>query len=234
MSEERETSGVLRSAGVALALSLLLIVAGHAAAADPASPEGRPAGAQSEPETDYEKTKGEALDAYIAGRLITAYALSEHLSPYALQVEVTDARVLLGGVVANQVQRDLAIEIARGIEQAREVSSRIKVDPAHVRSAPIAPQPQFAQRFSDAGITARIKSRLLMNGSTDGLAIDVDTRGRNVQLSGEVDSPEESALAEQIAINTRGVKRVQNQLAVAHRAAGSRRSGAAGRAWYRR
>lgn len=194
----------LRNATAALALTLLLMVAGHADAGDPGPPDANL----------YEKAKGDALDAYIAGRLITAYGLSEHLSPFAIGVAVRDAKVVLTGAVQNKVQRDLALEIARGIAQARAVDSKIIVDPKAVRDESAARQ-GFTLRFSDAAVTARVKTRLLWNGSTRGLAMDVDTEQRVVTLAGSVDSTVESALAEQIALNTQGVTRVNNHLQVA-------------------
>lgn len=196
----------LRPAMTALALTFLLMAAGHAEAGDPSAPPAAPdAGAT------YEKAKGEALDAYIAGRLITAYGLSEHLSPFEIQVAVKDAKVVLSGAVETKVQRDLALEIARGIEQAQDVRSRIVVDPGLRRPEPGA-QRGFSRAFADAGITARVKTRLMWNGSTSGLSLDVDTDHHAVTLSGTVDSAVESALAEQIALNTRGVERVENRL----------------------
>jgi osmotically-inducible protein OsmY len=59
-----------------------------------------------------------------------------------------------------------------------------------------------------------VKSKLLGNPNTEGLQIDVDTRGDVVTLSGEVASPEEKALAEELTRNTGDVKTVRNQLVV--------------------
>lgn len=200
----------LRNAAAAFALTFLLMIAGHADASGQDTP--RPASVD---HSAYEKAKGDALDAYIAGRLITAYRLSEHLSPFEIGVAVKDGRIVLTGAVETQVQYDLALEIALGIEQARAVDSQITVDPNAPRNESAPQQEGFTRSFSDAGITARVKTRLLWNGSTNGLAVNVYTDGREVTLSGTVDSSAESALAEQIALNTQGVERVENRLHVA-------------------
>lgn len=196
----------LRNAASAFALTLLLMLAGHADAGDR---EAQPTVAA------YEKAKGEALDAYIAGRLITAYGLSEHLSPFEIGVSVKDGKIVLTGAVETQVQHDLALEIAHGIEQAHAVDSKITVDPQAPRNESAARQEGFTSLFSDAGITARVKTRLLLNASTSSFAVNVYTDGRAVTLSGTVDSSAESALAEQIALNTQGVERVENRLQIA-------------------
>jgi osmotically-inducible protein OsmY len=52
------------------------------------------------------------------------------------------------------------------------------------------------------------------NPNTQGMQIDVDTRGDVVTLSGEVASSEEKSLAEELTRNTGDVKDVRNQLVV--------------------
>src|SRR5262249_47016247 len=69
-----------------------------------------------------------ARDAYIAGRLVTAYALSEDLAPFDLRVEVADGVVTLGGTVDDKVLRELAIEIARDVDEVEEVVSELVVE----------------------------------------------------------------------------------------------------------
>lgn len=167
-----------------------------------------------DPVSGYAKARGGALDAYIAGRLTTAFMLNRHLAPYDLHVDVHDTEVTIGGTVESAVLRDLALEVARGIQEAGAVRSLIRVDPAFTPAAPPA-RAGLALRFEDASITARVKTRLLWHGSTSGLAIYVDTRQHVVTLTGTVRSTEESALAEQIAANTPGVRRVENRLYVA-------------------
>lgn len=66
----------------------------------------------------------------------------------------------------------------------------------------------------DATTTATVKSKLLIDGETQGVRIDVDTLDHVVTLSGDVDTAAESDLAEQIASNIDEVERVQNELRV--------------------
>ncbi|MGH8193686.1 MAG: BON domain-containing protein [Woeseiaceae bacterium] len=65
-----------------------------------------------------------------------------------------------------------------------------------------------------ATLTARVKSELLVNQNTDGLAINVDSHNGAVTLSGEVSTSTERVLAERIASNVNGTESVSNRLVV--------------------
>jgi osmotically-inducible protein OsmY len=78
----------------------------------------------------------------------------------------------------------------------------------------------IGQGIQDAAMTARIKSRLLLNDSTNGLKINVDTSNKEVTLNGTVETEAEKNLAEEIARSTEGVRDVQNQLKIASSAPG--------------
>lgn len=69
----------------------------------------------------------------------------------------------------------------------------------------------------DATITMRIQARYAEDTVVKGRDIDVDTENGVVTLKGSVDSRRERDAAEQIARETAGVKRVENQLRVATR-----------------
>lgn len=183
----------------------------------PASADRGDNGAKGPVAKAYSSAKGEVSDAYIAGRLVTAYTLSEHLSPFDIDIEVSDGAVDLAGTVSSAIERDLAVEIAKGIPAVSKVRSELKVRPDAQRQAQ-AQDAGFARSFNDATLTARVKSRLILNQNTGGLAINVDTDDQVVTLNGKVDTDTEAALAEEIAQNTDGVDRVINQLEVRPRA----------------
>jgi len=67
----------------------------------------------------------------------------------------------------------------------------------------------------DAAITAAVKSRMVENNAVTGDAIQVETLNGNVVLSGTARNPIEKLTAESIAMKVRGVKSVQNQVALA-------------------
>ncbi|BBA33247.1 uncharacterized protein sS8_1287 [Methylocaldum marinum] len=68
--------------------------------------------------------------------------------------------------------------------------------------------------MSDTAITAKVKSALLADQSTSGLAIQVETEKGVVQLSGFVDSAMEKEKAADIARGVEGVKDVKNDIRV--------------------
>lgn len=77
------------------------------------------------------------------------------------------------------------------------------------------PQSATQRSMSDAEITAKVKSKLLLDPHTHGLTIHVITNNGVVLLEGEVNSAMEADLARQITLNTEGVVNVVNRLKVA-------------------
>jgi hyperosmotically inducible protein len=68
---------------------------------------------------------------------------------------------------------------------------------------------------TDAAITTAVKTKLLGDGKTPGLKIDVDTDNGVVTLTGDVATAEARAEALRLARTTKGVKRVVDKLTVA-------------------
>jgi len=66
----------------------------------------------------------------------------------------------------------------------------------------------------DAAITASVKSRMVEEKEVHADAIQVETLNGNVVLSGFARNPIERLTAESIAMKVRGVKSVQNNVAV--------------------
>jgi hyperosmotically inducible periplasmic protein len=160
---------------------------------------------------------GEAKDAWITGKLEAVYALNRHLNAFAIETDTDNGIVHLTGTVESDIDRDLAGELAKGIEGVVSVDNDLLVA-ANARTAAAktadGPDRPFGVWVDDATTTAAVKSKLLGNPNTKGLEIDVDTRGDVVTLSGEVASTEEKQLAEELAKNTGDVKEVRNQLVV--------------------
>jgi osmotically-inducible protein OsmY len=66
----------------------------------------------------------------------------------------------------------------------------------------------------DAAITATVKARMVEDKAVDAGAIEVETLNGNVQLSGFARNSIEKSTAESIAMKVKGVKSVQNNVAV--------------------
>ena len=66
----------------------------------------------------------------------------------------------------------------------------------------------------DAAITSSVKAKLVENKDVDAGAIKVETLNNTVMLSGFAKSSLEKSTAESIAMQTKGVKAVKNQIVV--------------------
>ena len=146
------------------------------------------------------------------GSIWTAFALNSHLSPFKLGVAVSQGTATLTGNVENQVDRDLAGQIAGDVEGIRKVDNQLKIDEKLGEQAPA--RQSLAQRFDDATVTATIKSKLLWNTSTRDLQGTVDTQDGVVTLKGKAKTADAKQLAGTLAQNTKGVYQVNNLISL--------------------
>ena len=143
----------------------------------------------------------------------TTYTLNPYLRANDLKASVKDGTATLTGTVPEGINKDLAREIALGVEGIKEVDNQIVVDgekPASNR----APAGGYAEAIDDAGITVAVKSKLLWSKYTSALKTTIETKSGRVTLTGTADSPEAKDLAGRLAANTRGVVSVKNKLEV--------------------
>ncbi|WPO99834.1 BON domain-containing protein [Pseudomonas sp. HR96] len=155
---------------------------------------------------------GQLAAARQEGSIWTSFALNKHLSPFALSVKVNQGTAVLEGKVENEVDRQLAEQIALDTSGINKVDNRLTVDPALAEQAP-ARQP-IAQKLEDATLTATIKSKLLWNSITQGLDISVDTVAGVVTLKGHAQTVDAKQLAGQLAKDTDGVYVVNNLISL--------------------
>jgi hyperosmotically inducible protein len=143
----------------------------------------------------------------------TTYALSPYLRAHDLKVSVHDGKATLTGKVDEDVNKDLAKQIALGVNGIKDVDNQIVVQADYV--APMKSSARsYGETIDDATITAKVKSKLIWSRYTDGLSTKVDTKAGKVTLQGTADSAVAKELANNLAMNTRGVVSVDNQLVV--------------------
>lgn len=157
--------------------------------------------------------QGATHDAWIDGKIEASFTLNRYLNPFEIDTQVENGRVLLTGTVESQIDKDLAGEIAEGVDGVTEVTNKLEVVP-DTQTAANNGSRDFGDYVSDATLTAKVKYALIENDSTDGLSIDVDTENAKVTLHGDVDSAQVKELAGRIARNVEGVASVDNQLKV--------------------
>jgi osmotically-inducible protein OsmY len=144
----------------------------------------------------------------------TTYALSPYLRANDLKVSVHAGKATLKGTVEESVSKDLAKQIALGVNGVKEVDNQIVVQPDYVPAKVTTTTRSFGEVIDDATITSTVKSKLLWSKNTSGMAIDVDTKAGKVSLMGNADSAAAKELATRLALNTHGVVSVDNQLVV--------------------
>ena len=154
----------------------------------------------------------ELSEARQEGSIWTAFALNRHLNPFTIDVDVENGSAKLTGKVETDVERDLAEQIALGIEGVKKVDNQLTLDPAFEAKA--SAEPNLSQRFDDATLVATVKSKLLWNSNTEGLDINVNADNGKVSLTGNAQTAEAKELAGRLAANTDGVRAVNNQLSV--------------------
>lgn len=159
-------------------------------------------------------TSPEITDARLDARISTTYALSPHLRAKDLEVVVQDGKATLTGTVGEDIEKVLAEQIALSVDGVEEVDNRIVVEDDYV-APERSEERSYGEVIEDATITAAVKSKLMWSRHADGLATSVDTQSGQVTLQGTATSEEAKALAERLAMNTRGVVSVDNQLKVA-------------------
>lgn len=143
----------------------------------------------------------------------TTYALNPYLRANDLKVTVKNGKATLTGSVPEGVNKELAKEIALGVNGIKEVDNQIVVDGDKpvIHAAPVG---SYGEVIDDATITVAVKSKLLWSKYTDGLTTTVETKSGRVTLSGTADSAAARELAGRLAANTRGVISVRNMLKV--------------------
>ncbi|GAA6132128.1 BON domain-containing protein [Halopseudomonas sabulinigri] len=157
---------------------------------------------------------GDLAEARQEGSVWTAIALNRHLNPFSIDVDVENGVAKLTGEVENDVDRDLAEQVAMSIDGVTEVDNQLKVNPDVETKSNDDGTPSLSQSFSNATTTATIKSKLLWNSNTEGLDVNVTTKNGVVSLSGTAQSDAAKDLAGMLAKDTDGVRRVDNEIKV--------------------
>jgi len=161
-----------------------------------------------------DSTSQEITSARQESQIWTTYSLSPYLRANDLKVSVNAGTATLTGTVEEDVDKELAKQIALGVSGIKSVDNQIMVAADYVSPARTSRERSFGEVVDDATITATVKSKLLWSKNTEGLEMDVDTRMGKVTLNGSAENGAAKELAGRMARNTRGVVAVDNQLVV--------------------
>jgi osmotically-inducible protein OsmY len=155
----------------------------------------------------------EAIAARQEGQIWTTYALSPFLRANDIEVSVVDGKATLTGTVEEDVNRDLAKELALGVEGITAVDNQIAVKADYVAPTD-SPRRAYAERVDDASVSAAVRSKLAWSQQLNDRDTTVSTQRGRVTLTGTVASATDRDLAQRLAASTRGVSSVDNRLQV--------------------
>lgn len=170
----------------------------------------------------WKDSKEAFKDGWIESKLETALMLNKYLNVLDIEIDVDNNVATLAGEVHSDIEKELAGNIALGIEGIDSVKNNLQVTPKPVTVNNAAPtsttgsatRRSFLQYMSDVSTTAAIKTELLASKNVEGLEINVDTFNNIVTLSGTVNSGTQKELAQAIAAKQGDVKNVVNKLQI--------------------
>jgi hyperosmotically inducible protein len=155
-----------------------------------------------------------ATDPGITTKVKAKLAADDTVKAYQIDVTTQNKVVTLTGNLDNEAAKARALELARNTEGVVEVVDMIAVQTSeHEADAPEGDR-TVGEHIDDAGITMKVKAKLLDDPAVKGLQIDVDTREGVVYLTGSVRSENEKEQAIRLAKETEGVRDVQANLSI--------------------
>jgi osmotically-inducible protein OsmY len=151
-------------------------------------------------------------DATITASVKSKLLWNSHTDGLDIHVETLGGKVTLTGSANSGAEKDLAGRLARNTDGVAAVDNRIAVGATSTTDKATAKTERKAEKseeaVSDAWITTKVKSTLLLSSDVSGTEISVSTDKGVVKLSGEADSQGERQRAVELAQNIRGVQKV--------------------------
>ena len=141
----------------------------------------------------------------------TTYALNPYLRAFDIKVTVAESCATLSGTVAEETQRDLAQQIALGVNGIKSVDNRIDIVPQFV-PPPRTDDRAFGELVDDTTVTSAVRSKLAWSRYADGLRASITSTRGCVRLTGHVTTAEGKNAASKLALSTHGVQAVTNEL----------------------
>lgn len=177
--------------GLIASLGICLVVLGGLAG---------PAHALPQVETAATTASQEAIaDTDIAAAVLDELKEARGVTAGDLYVTVEEGVVTVSGTVGNALAKDRSVRIARSVKGVRSVVNRVQVQPPEVPAETL---------------RGNVAMALASDPATEPWEIEVAVSDNVVTLSGEVDSWQEKRLAETVAKGVRGVRAIDNDLAV--------------------
>lgn len=146
----------------------------------------------------------QADDTAITAAVKAKFAGDPEVKAHEIDVDTVDGTVILTGKVDSDAVRAEAVKLARKSHGVRAVRDNLRVGN----------DPTVGEHIDDVGIATRLKLKLADDPGVRARDVDVDSVEGVVTLTGKVRTWSERTRAEQIALQTSGVKHVHNRLEV--------------------
>jgi hyperosmotically inducible periplasmic protein len=157
----------------------------------------------------FNSVSASTQDAATTSRVRTALLLSKNVSPFAIQVQTTQAEVTLAGQVPTEQIKAVAGAIALDTSGVKIVHNNLGINPSTARN----PETQgLGERVADLEIKTLVGEDLSQNSDLSGKHITTDVKNRTVTLSGTVETAAQKNQAEHIAWQVTGVQGVTDNL----------------------
>ena len=166
-----------------------------------------------------ENVAGAGTDAWMTASIQSRYFVDDEVRGRNIDVDTRNGVVTLRGTVGSYSERLLATAIARNTDGVREVHDEMTIDAKpresdRTRRVLRESVGTAGQRIEDAWITTRIQSKFFVDDQIKARKVDVDTKDGVVTLRGSVATVAAKTAAENLAVETDGVTRVNNLLKI--------------------
>lgn len=155
-----------------------------------------------------------AGDAAVSAAVRAKLIKQDGLDSLDISIHTKDGMVVLSGVVDHAAQVSLAGRVARDAKGVKDVDNRLtSKDSKDIKDSKTTKE-SVNEYVDDAVITAEVKAKLLTQEGLGMIDIKVTTTEGVVRLEGTVGHQSQAALAELVAKDVKGVRKVDNQLKV--------------------
>lgn len=189
--------------------ALFLLVTYYFLVVNPGEESGVTAPEDSLKAIEVEKRKA---DAALISKVKSAISQTKRLHGYNIGVECREGTVTLNGEVLTEIDKELAVSLARETNGVKDVNNQIRVVPQSTPQA-VESRPQDpTSTVDDLELQANVRERLISVSELKDQAIEVKVQNRVVTLRGSVASEALKLRAEQIVRDSPKVTTVNNEL----------------------
>ena len=162
-------------------------------------------------------------DGWITAKIQSKYFVDPDVKGRDIDVVTKQGIVTLTGTVEKPSERRQAVDIARNTDGVREVKDQLTLRAVTALTGQPGGAGAAVDASTDAGktvappdgwITTTIQSKFFRSGDLRDQPVRVTTSKGVVTLRGQVDTQEAHGAAAEIALGTKGVRRVVNELSV--------------------